>query len=107
MIKSIWFSFAQYSFLSDSRNNVDVPKDTSNGRVDALSSLDRSISNASGALYIGADTLIQLDLQRHALERGEEQLAAMDNDLTRSEWLLHGMKSIWGSGTVYIFIYTS
>ena len=62
-------------------------------------------------LYIPlkADTLIQLDLQRHALERGEEQLAAMDNDLTRSEWLLHGMKSIWGSGiplkNYYIYLY--
>lgn len=62
-----------------------------------LSSLDRSIAAASDGLSIGAETLLTLGKQKEQLQRTEDKLDEVNEDMSKSEWILKGMKSIFGA----------
>ena len=62
-------------------------------------SLQRTLQTGNNSIQVGAETLNLLGQQREQLERTEEVLDSTHEDLNQSEWIIKGMKSMWGGFT--------
>eukprot|EP00455_Lapot_gusevi_P000631 TRINITY_DN10295_c0_g1_i2.p1 TRINITY_DN10295_c0_g1~~TRINITY_DN10295_c0_g1_i2.p1 ORF type:complete len:203 (-),score=5.26 TRINITY_DN10295_c0_g1_i2:120-728(-) len=66
---------------------------------ESTKALDRAIASAADATECGAQTLQTLHTQRDQLNRISGNLHEMEEDLTRTQWVLRGMSSFAGAFT--------